>query len=226
MVGLSLLVSATRAQSWKYSRYEITGGLGVTQFFGDIGGFSKGDNLIGIKDFSFYHTRFNVSAGMRYRILENLAAKGTLSAGLFHSTDARGSNVNRNFESSSLFFEPSITGEYYIINKNGKGIYKNAGAGVSMSSLLNLYVFTGAGALWYDVRPNESLAQRATKMKGFTPTIPLGMGTNLNFTNSLNFGAELGRRFLFSDNVDGYTSRFSRFNDAYYFLNFVVTYKP
>lgn len=226
MAGVSLLFSAADAQSWKDQRYEIIGGVGATQFFGDIGGFTPGDNIAGFRDFSFKHTRLNVNAGLRYRILKDLTARGELAAGFFHSTDERGSNINRNFESRSLFLEPSITAEYYILNRNNRGVYKNSGAGVPMSSLLNLYVFTGMGALWYDVSPNASLAPRATRMNGCTPTIPLGIGTNLNFTNSINFGAELGRRFLFSDNVDGYSSRFSRFNDAYYFLNFVVSYKP
>jgi hypothetical protein len=225
IIGLAFFFLQAKGQTWKDNRYSIAGGIGATQFFGDIGGYTPGDNIAGIRDFSFRHTRINLSAGMRYRVLEDLTAKGSFTAGFLHATDINGSNPGRGFESNSFFLEPSVIGEYYILNKENAGVWKNSGAGISFGSLINLYAFTGVGGLWFKVDPNEALARRITQKTGFTPTIPLGIGLSFNFSNSFNLGAELGRKFLFSDNVDGYTSKFSKFNDVYYFLNFVVSYK-
>jgi hypothetical protein len=60
---------------------------------------------------------------------------------------------------------------------------------------------------------------------GFNLVIPGGIGTTLIYSPNLNFGAEIGARYAFTDYLDGYTSQFSKANDVYYFLNLTVTYK-
>ncbi|MDO9580113.1 MAG: hypothetical protein Q7J06_06040 [Bacteroidales bacterium] len=116
----------------------VTTALGTTQFYGDIGGFSKGDNLLGLKNF---------------------------------------------------------------------------------------YGFTGFVGLSFKVKPNDILSPKATATKGFTPVIPVGVGVNVFFSSYICFGAELSGRFTFSDDIDGYSSTYSKSNDLYQFLNFTFTYK-
>jgi hypothetical protein len=217
------------AQLWKLRRYEVTAGLGTTQFYGDIGGYSKGDNLLGIKDFSFRQTRFNLSAAIKYRILNDVSVRLNLAAGGFHSTDARGSNENRGFESATTFFEPAVLGEYYFIKNKGEDSFLSmkgdrTGLGALLPAL-DVYVFGGFGGLSYKVNPNEKLAPFVTKTSGFTAVIPLGIGVNMFYSGSYNFGVELGGRYVFSDNIDGYSSIYSKSNDVYHFLNFTFTYK-
>ncbi|NMC39986.1 MAG: hypothetical protein GYA43_02245 [Bacteroidales bacterium] len=115
--------SASDPQLWKMRRYEISAGLGTTQFFGDIGGFSIGDNALGFKDITFKHTRFNMTAAMTYRISSNVSARLNLAGGMFHATDIRGSNEDRGYESSTAFFEPSLMGEYFFIRSKGESSY-------------------------------------------------------------------------------------------------------
>ena len=31
-------------------RYEVTGGIGTSQFYGDVGGYTNGENAWGLKD--------------------------------------------------------------------------------------------------------------------------------------------------------------------------------
>jgi hypothetical protein len=229
IVLYSSLSSAANAQLWKLRRYEVSAGLSTTQFFGDIGGFSRGENVLGIRDLSFSHTRFNINTSFKYRILDNVSARLNLAFGYFHSTDKKGSNVKRAFESGTRFFEPSVIGEYYFIKNKGENSFrfikgfKNSSQ--SFFSLLDFYVFTGFGGLSYHVKPNDILAPKATKTDGFTAVIPAGLGADLVFSGIFNFGAELGGRYTFSDNIDGYSSQYSKSNDIYYFLNFKFTYK-
>ena len=114
IVALIFLSTIANAQLWKLRRYEVSAGFGTTQIFGDIGGFSKGENLLGFKDITFKHTRLNINTSMKYRIQDVVSARINLAFGYFHSTDVRGSNESRGFESKTIFFEPALIGEYYI----------------------------------------------------------------------------------------------------------------
>jgi hypothetical protein len=221
--------SITDAQLWKISRYELTGGIGTTQFFGDIGGFSRYKNILGIKDFSFRQTRFNITAAMKYRVLEDVSVRLNLAFGYFHSTDARGSNITRGFESSTLFFEPSISGEYYFIKNKGENSYTvlrgKPGNQLSFFSMLDVYAFTGIGGLSYKVKANEALASVMQKPSGFTAVLPVGVGATLRYSGNIKLGIELSGTYAFSDMIDGYTSPHSRSNDIFYMLTFNFIYK-
>ena len=209
IVALFFLSSISNAQLWKLRRYELTGGLGTTQFFGDIGGFSIGKNFLGLKDFTFRQTRINFSPGMKYRILDDVTVRLNLAFGYFHATDVRGSNESRVFESTTRFFEHSIIGEYYFIKSPGENsfLFMTGDRTViqSLLSSLDLYGFAGFGGLSYKVRPNDLLAPRVTKTRGFSAVIPVGVGVNLIYSTYINFGLELSGRYAFSDNIDGYT---------------------
>ena len=226
---LFLFTSAGKAQLWKLKRYELTVGLGTTQFYGDIGGYSQGKNILGIKDFTFHNTSFNFSADFGYKIKENISARLNMAIGYFHSADIVGSNDQRGFESETFFFEPALIGEYYFIKSKRENDYAflkgKRTTFQSFISLLDCYVFTGIGGLSYKVTPNNKLKPLATKLNGFAPIVPLGIGVKMIYSPTLSFGIEWSARFAFSDNVDGYTSVYSKSNDRYHLFNFRVTYK-
>jgi hypothetical protein len=231
LVFISLVVVSlsAEAQLWKVRRLEATASLGTTQFYGDIGGYSQGKNLLGIKDFSFKQTRYNITTAVKYRILSDVSVRLNLALGSFHSTDVKGSNEARGFESVTSFFEPSILGEYYLIKNKGENSFlqlKGSRKGFqALFPALDVYIFSGVGALSYKVKPNEKLAPVVTNTSGFTPVIPAGIGVNMFYNSNFNFGVEISGRFTFSDNIDGYTSVNSKSNDLYHFLNLTFMYK-
>jgi hypothetical protein len=237
-----LLVTVTLMQSqiWRTQRLEFTAGLGTTQFFGDIGGFTPKENILGLKDISFNHTRFNISIGANYRAIQDANVRLNLAYGLFNSNDKRGSNVAREFVSSTSFFEAVAIGEYYFIRNNAENsflfsrmrnvrnrprtltspIYRN-----SIMAKLDGYIFTGFGVVGYSVKANEELTIRGFHKGGFAPVIPVGLGAKYSYSPEISFGVELGGRYVFSDLLEGYTSQYSKYNDVYYFLNATFTYK-
>jgi len=229
IVAIFFMSSITNAQLWKLWRYEVTGGIGTTQFFGDIGGFSRDENILGLKDISFRQTRFNISTAMRYRILEDVSVRLNFAFGYFHSTDVRGSNITRGFESRSLFFEPALLGEYYFIKNKGENSYtvlrRKTGNQLSFFSMLDVYAFTGIGGISYKVKPNETLAPNMTKSTGFSAILPVGVGASLMYSGNIKLGIELSGTYAFSDMIDGYTSPYSRSNDIFYLLTFNFIYR-
>jgi hypothetical protein len=90
-----------------------------------------------------------------------------------------------------------------------------------------LYVFAGAGGLFYFVSPNEILesSPRYVGSKHVTMVIPGGIGIKYAVMPKISVGAELGGRYTFTDYLDGYTSPFSKFNDVYYSFAVVLNYK-
>lgn len=219
----------SHAQYWRFRTIEIGGGIGTTQFYGDVGGFTRGKNMLGLKDFSFHQTRYNITVNGRYRVRSDVSARLNFSFGQLHATDARGSNEARGYESTIFFFEPTALGEFYFLRNLGENSYLTVrGKAKSLRNILtyfDAYAFTGFGINSYSIDPNEKLKSRVTRPSGITPVIPIGVGVNLLYSRDLNIGLELGGRYVFTDNLEGYTSSFSERNDMYVFFNATAIYK-
>jgi hypothetical protein len=226
---LCFIVSITDAQIWKLNRYEASVGLGPSFFFGDIGGYSQTKNILGIRDITIKQTRFDFNANFKYRITQEVNIRLSLTSGLLHATDVRGSNENRGLEASMIIIEPALIGEYYFIKNKAENSYlftKGKATGINgIIKSLDFYVFTGLGGLGYSIKGNAQLQKIGFNPGGFTVVIPVGIGSTLIYSPNFNFGVELSGRYSFSDNLDGYTSQYSRSNDVYYFFNFTITYK-
>jgi hypothetical protein len=215
------------AQLWKMKRWETVLGIGPSFSFPDIGGYTSGDNLLGFKDISYRQTRFNINASIRYRLSRTFDARLSLTYAMLHSTDDRGSNEGREFESTTNLFEPALMVEYYFVKNKYESSYLFL-KGKSLWSLLSsldFYAFAGFGGTSFTVNGNEALEERGLTTSGFAPVIPGGVGATLIYTPNINFGVELGGRYAFTDYLDGYTSQYSKNQDVYYFLNFTFTYK-
>ncbi len=125
--------------------------------------------------------------------------------------------------------EPVLLGEYYFFRNSAENSYlfnKGRDEGlIAFFSSLDFYAFTGIGGLSYSIDANEKLTNHGLDPSGFTVVVPIGIGGSYSAFPSLNLGAELGFRYAFSDNLDGYTSQYSSANDVYYFFNLTVTYR-
>ena len=227
---LCFLAALSNAQMiWKQKRFEASAGLGPSFFFGDVGGFSQTKNILGLRDIALRQTRFDLNVSFKYRITETVNIRLSLTSAMLHATDTRGSNENRGFEASILIIEPALIGEYYFIkNKSENSWLFSKGESVGLKGIfrsLDFYVFSGIGGLGYSITPNSKLESIGINSGGFTAVIPVGIGSTLVYSPNFNFGVELAGRYTFSDNLDGYTSQYSRSNDVYYFFNFTITYK-
>lgn len=220
------------AQLWKQKPYEAMASLGTSQFYGDVGGYTIGENIIGLKDLTFKQTRFNVSGSFRYFIIDQVAARLSLTYIMIHATDERGSNEDRGLEAVSSLFEPALIGEYYFIRNQQRNLYGfQIGKAIRRNGFkeflksLDAYAFTGIAGLGYSVNPNDELQLRGLKTGGFTAAVPLGAGVKVTFDPNIMFGVELCGRFAFSDYLDGYTSQYSARNDVYHTFSFTFSYR-
>jgi hypothetical protein len=236
MVGL-LSAPFTSAQLWKMKRYEAAVGLGTSQFYGDVGGFTLGENAIGLRDITFKQTRFNVNGSFRYFITDAVAARISFSYLLIHATDERGNNQGRGYEAGASLFEPALIGEYYFVrNRERNSFLFQTYRGRSRNRVkdffrsIDVYALTGVGGAGFNVRGNDLLEARwstdpALKSSGFTAVIPLGVGAKVAFDPNILFGVEFSGRYAFSDFIDGYTSPWSERNDVYHTFSLTFNYR-
>ncbi|MFN2313413.1 MAG: DUF6089 family protein [Bacteroidales bacterium] len=238
MVGL---VSApfVSAQLWKMKRYEVMAGVGTSQFYGDVGGYTIGENALGLRDLTLKQTRFNVNGSFRYFITDAIAARLSLSYLMLHATDERGNNQDRGYEATTSLFEPALLGEYYFVrNRERNSFLFQTYRGRSRNRIkdffrsIDVYAVTGIGGAGYNVfSGNDSIQLRAWNVnptlqrRGFTAVIPLGVGAKLTFDPNILFGVEFTGRYAFSDYLDGYTSQWSQRNDVYHTFSFTFNYR-
>jgi hypothetical protein len=224
-----IVAQFSQGQFWKSRRYEALFSIGTTQFYGDIGGYTKGENALGFKDITLMQTRFNVTTGLKYKVAKDFNFRLNMAFGMLHATDEHGSNESRGMEAKTSFFEPTLLAEYYFIKSKLDNSYLfssgRGGQGNNIFQNLEVYAFTGFGGLSYNVKGNEELIASGQKNSGFTAVIPVGIGMNLLFKPEFNLGLEFGWRYSFSDYLDGYTSQYSSSNDVYHFINLTFTYK-
>jgi len=228
------------AQLWKMKRYEVMAAVGTSQFYGDIGGFSIGENALGFKDITFKQTRFSVNGSFRYFITDNIAARLSFTWAMLHADDVRGSNNDgRLFETTSFIYEPALLGEYYFVRNRERNsflfqtyMYRRNNRLRDFFRSVDVYALTGIGGAGYNVfYGNERIQARwetdpTQKRSGFTAVIPLGVGAKVAMDPNLLIGIELAGRYALSDYLDGYSSEeYSRRNDAYHTFSVTLNYR-
>src|SRR5262245_24272029 len=110
LLGLLMLPAISDAQRWKRKRYELSFGVGASNFLGDLGGADQiGTHYF--KDLNWTSTRLVVAAGLRYKLSEYFAVNSHLTYAKVTGDDALTNEPSRHYR--NLNFESPIF-EYNI----------------------------------------------------------------------------------------------------------------
>ena len=227
LIGSFLLNLTVDAQAWRMRRYEAIIGIGTAHYFGDIGGWSKDDNLLGLKDIDFTEVRPSIYFGFRYKLYQNLALKLNFTYGYLHGDDADKANSTRNFKFYTSIFEPSFQVEYaFIKEKEAMSYLMMKGRGMSQfHPSISVYGFLGLGGAFFNITKKENLENVDLEYTPAALVVPVGFGLKFGLNTNWSVGFDLGGRFTTSDYIDGYTSEFSESKDVYFFGVFCMMYK-
>jgi len=235
IVLLIMLSTTAMAQRWKLTRYEAIAGVGFSNYFGDIGGTSPTkNNLFGLRDINLLTTRPALMVGARYKTSEVNAVKFNLILLMIGGTDKGGDNDYRKYRFNTFGLEHTLQYEHALIKEERRrssfAIYNRRGL-LSTYTNKGMYVFGGLGGVVYysDIRRGTGdYVPRIDHVKpGFHYSAAAlgGIMVKMIYDNRYAFSAEIGLRYLFSDYLDGLSTKVSRSNDIYYYTNVSIIYR-
>jgi len=203
LIGSFLLNLTVDAQAWRMRRYEAVFGMGTTHYFGDIGGWSKDENILGLRDIDFTQVRPSLYVGFRYKLYEDFALKLNLIYGYLHGDDADNANSSRNFKFYTSIFEPSIQVEYaFIKEKEAMSYLMMKGGGMNrFHPSISAYVFLGLGGAFFNITEKENLQNVDLKYTPAALVVPVGFGLKYGLNTKWSIGFDLGGRFTTSDYI-------------------------
>ncbi len=220
------IITSGKSRRWKRTRYELYGGLGVTAFMGDLGGGNNASHFV--SDFDFTSQRPLISVGMRYKILETLAVKPTISYGMISGSDDKSKNIyrlDRNLSFRSQIVEFAAQLEYSIIKEPVSHRYslRRRRRKFSLKNIkVNTYIFAGLAGFWFNPKglddgPNgtgkwvslqplgtegQTLMEGRKKYSRIQLAVPFGVGFKYGITRQISVGLEFGARYTFTDYLD------------------------
>ena len=208
-----------RSDRWKAYRYELSFGLGVSNFLGELGGANQiGTNYL--KDLELNQTKFAASAGFRYKLSEYFALKANLTYGQVSGEDALTKEFFRNYRNlsfKSIILEANLNFEASFMREQFGHRYRLRGIRGKRGYEMYIYGFAGIGVFHFDPKAFyqgkwHRLQPLGTEGQGIVPSrkkysliqmcIPLGFGFKYTFDRRWGVGLEYGMRKTFTDYID------------------------
>ncbi len=212
---LLIIPMLSDAQRWKHERLSVYAGAGTNFFLGDLGGGSKdASHYFSLRDIDWIYTRPVLSAGIRYRILRDLAVKPTISYARLRADDAESGSYGR--QSRNLWFrtnlwEAGAQFEYFFIKEKSLGRYTfSSYRGMNK---LSAYVALGGGGFyfnpktesvrgakdWVALRPMQNEGVSYSKFAGY---MSLGLGMKYKLNERWAIGLDISNRYTTTDYLD------------------------
>ncbi|MBC7863829.1 MAG: outer membrane beta-barrel protein [Bacteroidia bacterium] len=196
-------------------RWDVGGGLGVSNYLGDIGG-KENTRRDFVADLKMAKTRVNINgfARMRFYRQKNLFLKTEFNYLMIEGSDRLSSNPGRkyrNLDFRNNIFELSSTLQY--------AFYENTDMGGSYRyrNTLRVYAFGGLGVFhhdpkgmyngeWIKLRP---LMTEGKKYNPFGICVPVGMGFSYTYKKRHRVSWELNWRTTFTDYLDDISTTYA-----------------
>ncbi len=218
-----LLPSFSEAQRirarWKAYRFEWSGGIGASNFLGELGGANQvGTN--GFKDLEFKATRPAICVGLRYKLTPFFAIHPHFTVGGISGDDNLTEEFfrkNRNLNFKSTVYEINCNFEASILSQKEGGLFKLRGIRKSSTYEVSAYAFAGIGLFHFNPKGELNgkwiaLQPLGTEGQGISPArnkyaltqicIPIGFGFRYFFNRHVGIGLEYGLRKTFTDYID------------------------
>ena len=199
------------AQRIELREMEVLVGGGPNMFFGDIG-----EGGIGPVGFM----------AARYYIGNDIVARLNFAFAVGIDSDEGTKNFTRGYSFKTPIIESTIQLEYYFYYSDFFGRKDWDGLVLNVPKL-GLYVFTGAGTIFANPKPEAENQDHIFEddYSKISLVVPYGLGMQYRFNKKWAASFEVGRRFILSDYLDGFSPESSDKKDIYYFALISVNYR-
>lgn len=195
----------------------------------EVGVFAGGANMIGDVGRTNYILPTDVAFGglFKWNISKRYAWRGSLTYGKFTADDSKSSDLSRQqrgYAIDNAILEGSVGLEFNFVDYN---LHK-------LGPAFTPYLYTGVTYFRYDYSYfNGGVLQDISQSDG-SFAIPMTVGFKYRINQFLIFGAEIGARYTFTDNLDASNPKGSNFeefsfgnifsDDWYVFSGLTLTY--
>lgn len=237
LLGLFLFVVVLSfqadAQRWKRYRHEAFGGVGGTNFLGELGGGEQEARDLFL-DFDAQSSRYVFMGGYRYKLNEVFNAKGALTFAQLYGSDRFSGDphrLSRNLSFRSPIVELTAMGEAFFIREKTSKRYRVRGIKGALGSGISAYVTAGVGVFWFNPRgrfdgneaiPGDgkwySLRPLGTEGQGlpgekkrYSPIsvcIPMGIAAKYSINRNISISLEYSVRLTFTDYLDDVSTNY------------------
>jgi hypothetical protein len=230
LIGLLLLIfmlapQLSEAQRWKRYRHEVWGGLGGTNFMGELGG-GKQEAQDLFMDFDVKSSRYVIAAGYRYKLDEIFSLKGGLAYARVYGADRFAGEPfrqSRNLSFRSPVIELTGQGEVFFIREKTSNRYRTRGIRGAIGSGLSASLTGGLGVIyfnprgeyngkWYSLQPmgteGQGLPGGPKKYKRIAMVIPFGISAKYSINRNVSISLEYNFRFTFTDYMDDVSGKY------------------
>ena len=136
-------------QTWKGHRNELTFGLGVSNFLGELGGRDQIGSPF-LWDLELSETKPAVNFGYRYYVARKQSLRANLTYGILSGNDNLTDEPfrrNRNLQFTSDLIELGLLYELHLYEEEIGHVYSLRGVKGQRSSRVGLYLFGGIGGI-------------------------------------------------------------------------------
>jgi OmpA-OmpF porin, OOP family len=210
ILGLFIVFTSLFAPSKSHAQYEFGAFIGGSNYQGDLA-----DGVIQLKE-----THLALGGFMRYSFSPKMALRMSVYRGQISGSDgnsALASINSRGYSFSSPVTEISFCAEYYPFGKSYA-----SGVGINGFKLsFQPYITAGFGLTSVSAVAKAPISvipypfPEPGSRDNFL-SVPLGIGTKMQFSENMAIGLELGWRTVFSDFLDGVSIHGSPQNDDWY----------
>ena len=220
--GLSSTLNAQyfrHSDYWKTHRQEITAGLGVTNFLGELGGRDRIGSPF-LWDLEFSQTKPALSFGYRYYLAQLFSIRANATYGILAGNDnltKEPSRQNRNLSFKSDVLEAQLCFEFHPFQEELGHFHDLRGVKGEKSSRMGLYIFAGVGGFYFNPKTQfdgkwVELQPLGTEGQGLPDgpepysltqiCIPMGVGIRKALNKTMVVGLELQYTKTFTDYID------------------------
>lgn len=217
--AILILPISSNSQAWRYVRHEVSLGVGVSNFLGDLGG-AKGIGTHYFKDLKARSSRPSLIAGYKFMFMPALSGKVTALWGYLNGDDAHTKNDirnNRNLNFRSMIGEFNLMAEYYPWGERVSPRYKIRGIHGNRTFTIMPYITAGIGmtlfnpkarynGAWVELQPlnteGQGMPGRPEQYKKITMNIPVGLGVKYMINSQWSLSFDLTLRYTLTDYLD------------------------
>ncbi len=205
---------------WKKNRWEFVGGVGASNFLGELGGRDQvGSDFIWDLETKVFKPA--LTAGIRYSTSRKTNIRFQATYAVVAGDDALTKErfrFNRNLHFRSKMLEVAGIFEYTFFKVRPGHRYNLAGVKGQKPRAAHTYAFIGLGGMyfnpqgnldgkWYDLKPlgteGQNLRGGPDPYSKLTVVVPMGIGYRWRLSSEyLMVGLEIGHRLTFTDYID------------------------